>query len=318
MTMNATTRSIVEQFSFWRALPDQGVRAEPGTRYAVVGCGTSFYLAQAIAAALNAQQVDAIAVPGHEWTIRPHNYATGPVSVIAVSRSGESSETVQAVRASQARGSKVIALTCEPDSTMAGIADIALVAATHPDEGIVMTASASLLLLLGLQFAGVELDLPALCAMAETTLKAVLAADLDCFGERQNLVFLGGGPLYGVACEGALKSQEMSCTVTQVFHPLEYRHGPISLADETMAVIMLYSADDAAAEAKVIADVQALGPYIIGLGGPGDLTLPNPAPAALRGLIALPALQLLGERLAMMRGLDTAAPRHLTKVVKVA
>lgn len=316
--MNATTRSIVEQFTFWRALPDHGVRAELGTRYAVVGCGTSFYLAQAIAAALNAQHMAAVAVPGHEWSIRPHHYATDPVTVIAVSRSGESSETVQAVRASQARGSKVIALTCEPDSTVAGLADIALVATTHPDEGIVMTASASLLLLLGLQFAGIELDLPALCAMAEDTLEAMQTANLDRFGERQHLVFLGGGPLYGVASEGALKSQEMSCTVTQVFHPLEYRHGPISLADETMAVIMLYGADDAAAEAKVIADVRALGAYIIGFGGPGDVTLPNPAPTALGGLVALPALQLLGERLAVMRGLDTAAPRHLTKVVKVA
>lgn len=316
--MNATTRSIVEQFSYWRALPDRGVRADQATRYAVVGCGTSFYLAQAIAAALNAQKIDAIAVPGHEWTIRPHNYATGPVSVIAVSRSGESSETVQALRASQARGSQVIALTCEPDSTMASLADVTLVAATHPDEGIVMTASASLLLLLGLQFAGIDLDLPALCEMAETTLDAMQVTDLARFGERRHLVFLGGGPLFGMASEGALKSQEMSCITTQVFHPLEYRHGPISLADDTMAVIMLYGADDAAAEAKVIADVQALGPYVIGFGGPGDIVLPNPAPAALRGLVALPALQLLGERLAVMRGLDTAAPRHLTKVVKVA
>lgn len=315
--MNATTRSIVEQFNFWRALPDQGVRAEPDKSYAVVGCGTSFYLAQAIAAALNAQSIAAVAVPGHEWVIRPQNYAIGPVSVIAVSRSGESSETVQAVRASQHRGSKVIVLTCEPSSTMAGLADITLVAATHPDEGIVMTASASLLLLLGLQFAGVELDLPALCDMAEATLSDMQTANLERFGERQHLVFLGGGALHGVACEGALKSQEMSRTVTQVFHPLEYRHGPISLADDNMGVVMLYGADDAAAEAKVIAEIQALGPYIIGVGGPGDLTVSNPASSALRGLVALPALQLLGERLAVMRGLNTAAPRHLTKVVKV-
>ncbi|WDR03528.1 SIS domain-containing protein [Devosia rhodophyticola] len=316
--MNATKRSIVEQFAQWRGLADQGVRAEPGTRYVVVGCGTSFYLAQTIAAQLNAQHIDAIAAPGHEWTIRPHNYAVGPVTVIAVSRSGESTETVEAARASQARGSKVIGLTCEPASALAGLADAVLMAETHPDEGIVMTASASLMLLLGLQFAGVELDLPALADMATATLDAMLAVNLDDIGQRRHLVFLGGGALYGIAAEGALKSQEMSCTVTQVFHPLEYRHGPISLADDTMAIVMLYGADDVAAEAKLTDDVRALGALVMAIGGPGDVEIPNVAPAAVRGLVSLPALQMLGERLAVLRQLDSAAPRHLTKVVKVA
>lgn len=314
--MNATERSILEQFEFWRALPDQGVRAETGRHYAVVGCGTSFYLAQAIAAALNANGFSAVPVPGNEWTIRPESYAARKdVTVIAVSRSGESTETVAAARASRARGQQVIALSCEPESTLPREADIALVARTHPEEGIVMTSSASLMLLLGLQFAHVPLNLDAIAADASRLLDEVRAADLGFLADRRHIVFLGGGPLHGIAAEGALKLMEMSCTATQVFHPLEYRHGPISLADETVAAVMLYSSD-ATAEAGVAAAVSKFGARVIGFGGPGDLSFANATPEPLRGITVLPALQLLGEIVARQRGRDTLAPRNLTKVVQ--
>ena len=134
---------------------------------------------------------------------------------------------------------------------------------------------------------------------------------------RSHFVFLGGGPLYGIALEGALKLMEMSQTVTQAFHPLEYRHGPISLVSEETAVVMLYS-DQKAEEAKVVKELQDKGAVVIGLGGPGDLALDLDTGLSLSGLAMLPALQILGERVAQMKGLDTVTPRHLTKVVKLA
>jgi len=71
-------------------------------------------------------------------------------------------------------------------------------------------------------------------------------------------------------------------------------------------------------EAKLARELQAKGARVIGFGGPGDLSIDVTAPDALRGLVCLPALQLLGERVALHRGIDSTAPRHLTKVVLVA
>jgi len=121
-----------------------------------------------------------------------------------------------------------------------------------------------------------------------------------------------------VAVEGALKLMEMSQTMTQAFHPLEYRHGPISLVDQKTAVIMLYSADQKAEEAKLAKELQEKGATVIGLGGPGDLELKVDFDLSLFGLAILPALQILGERVAQARHIDTVSPRHLTKVVTLA
>lgn len=312
--MNATERSIFEQFDLWRAAGDYP-RLDASKTYAVTGCGTSFNLSLAVAADLNQNGVRAFAVPGHEWAVRPQAYGPIDAVTIAISRSGESTETVLASRTAQKRGGKVIALTCERESSLAKLGDIVLYARTHAEEGIVMTASASLLLLMGLQLAT---PIAAPIAAAEAALTAMDRAGSDFLKNRHLLVYLGGGPLYGVAAEAALKLQEMSCTVTQYFHPLEYRHGPISLADSGVAMVLLYHPDTAADEAKLAKELQQKGAFVVGIGGPGDLSIPLDVPGRLRGLAALPALQLLGERMAQLKGLDTAAPRHLTKVVRIA
>lgn len=317
--MSATERSISGQFPFWRELADSPLRAKAGEQHVLVGCGTSYFLAQSIAAQMNANGIAAIAAPGHEWTTRPQSYvAGGPVTVVAISRSGESTETVAALRASKARGQTVVALSCEPQSALVAEADRAIVARTHPEEGIVMTASASLMLLMGLQFAGTRIDPAGLAGFAEGQMQRLAKARLELLLGREHLVFLGGGALYGMAAEGALKVQEMSYATTQVFHPLEYRHGPISLVDSKLAAVMLYSAEDQVAEARVTAEIQALGGLVIGIGGPGDIELSALPDQALRGIGALPALQWLGLTIASQRGVDTTSPRNLTKVVRFA
>lgn len=314
--MNATERSIFQQFEYWHELPSLPETAQPGQTYAVVGCGTSFYLAMTIASALNANGYAATAVPGHEWTVRPGDYlARRDVTVVAISRSGESTETVAAARASRERGQRVIAISCEPQSTLVRESKTSLVARTHPDEGIVMTSSASLMLLLGLRFAHHQFDTHDLAARATVLLRDLSEASTDWIRDRRHFVFLGGGALYGIASEAALKAMEMSCSVTQAFHPLEYRHGPISLADESVAALMLYG-EDAAAEATLTKELQGLGASVAGFGGPGNISLALDGPETSRAVIALPALQWLGEILARQKGLDTARPRHLSKVVQ--
>jgi glutamine---fructose-6-phosphate transaminase (isomerizing) len=177
-----------------------------------------------------------------------------------------------------------------------------------------MTTSASLMLLVGLALAGSRITLAQVDLAQELLERSRFKFDSLVAG-RTHFVYLGGGALYGLANEGALKLMEMSLSFSQAYHPLEYRHGPISLIDEHSLAVMLYQ-NDPLEESKLAQELQSKGAKVIGVGGPGDLRLEvEIADDALRGLIALPALQWLGERVAQSKGLDTRAPRHLTKVV---
>jgi len=201
----------------------------------------------------------------------------------------------------------------EKDSALAKNSDRVLLAETHPAEGIVMTSSASLMLLLGIELLGHKVP-PALVDVAHRVLQRFDEKVSALIANRSHFVFLGGSHLYGVALEGALKLMEMSQIYTQAFHPLEYRHGPISLVDGATMAVMLYSGEREA-EARLVQEVIDKGGRVIGLGGPGDASLALDVAPVLLGLACLPALQLLGERAAQARNINTVAPRHLTKVV---
>lgn len=127
------------------------------TTVVITGCGTSYYLAQVIACAFNAHGQAAIAVPGAEWARRPECYLTKAegVLVIGLFRSGTTSETVQEIETSCARGWRTLAVSCEPESTILLASQQALYIPTDTQEGIVMSVSASLMLLAGLRMAGV-------------------------------------------------------------------------------------------------------------------------------------------------------------------
>lgn len=317
--MNPTLEGIFGQFKYWRAaqMPPP-LTAINGTRV-VLGCGTSYNLALAVASVMNANGLRAIAVPAGEWIVRPQAYlpeGSGEVEVIALSRSGETTETVQAVVASHDRGQKTIGITCAPGSALSQAASVALEFETHPAEGIVMTSSASLMLLAGYALAGLQVD-QNLPAQAEQTMLILDAVSTEEFCNRTHFVFLGGGAQYGVALEGALKLQEMAICYTQGFHPGEYRHGPVSLVDQRTAVVMLYQPETHADEAALVKELQEKGAWVLGFGGPGDVSLEVAGTKDLAGPMVLPALQLLGERYAAAQGIDTTAPRHLTKVVKL-
>ena len=317
--MNATEQVIVEQFPFWGPALTQPLPTLDAATLVVVGCGTSYYLAQVVASALNLNGKRAIAVPGGEWARRPEAYLADirDVQVIALSRSGESTETVQAVEASRARGMKTLGITCESASSLARCSDEVLFAPTHAMEGIVMSSSASLMLLLGLRLAAVDVN-AALPDQAEQAMHALDRQLTSAILSRSHFVYLGGGAHYGLASEGALKLQEMSLTYTQVFHPMEYRHGPISLVDDKTCVVLIYSPQTRDEEAKLYAELKEKGALVIGFGGPGDLYVEVSQTGLDQSLEILPALQLFGERLAQHKNLDSTAPRHLTKVVRLS
>lgn len=315
-TATITEAVIRRQLPFWQAALHQDLPEVRAVQLVITGCGTSYNLAQALACAFNAAGQAAIAVPGAEWARRPDLYLAKPddLLVIGLSRSGTTTETLQAITASRARGWRTLAISCAPGSTILEAADEGLYLPTDPEEGIVMSVSASLMLLGGLRMAGVDLPdgVVTAAAAALATLDAGLAPLLaGC----RNFVYLGGGIKFGIALEGALKLQEMSLSHAQAFHPMEYRHGPVSLIDDKSLVVMLYSRDTASEEATLVAELQAKGARVIGFDGPGDLRIDLGSGDAANALACLPALQMLGERVALSKGINSEAPRHLTKVV---
>lgn len=314
--MNTTEKVIHEQFPYWEKAIGSISAPHDAELTVFLGCGTSYNLALSLATHANRAGYPAIAVPGAEWLNRPSAFwpRWQKTHLVALSRSGETTETVAAAKASRKAGVFVTAVTVEPESSLAKNCDRLIEAATHPDEGIVMSVSASLMLLLGMQMVGMRVPLS--IVQSARSLADQLDAGLPkIIDGRTHFVFLGSGSLYGIALEGALKLMEMSQIVTQGFHPLEYRHGPISLVDEKTVVVILYSADQKAAEALLVEELREKGATVIGFGGPGDLELNVDCDPALAGLCVLPALQILGERAAQSKGIDTVTPRHLTKVV---
>lgn len=312
--VSVTEAVIRDQFAHWKAALKMEVPRLAARSVVVTGCGTSHYLAQALAAVMNGQGQRAIAVPGAEWARRPECYLadTDGVLVLGLSRSGTTTETVQALQESRKRGWATFGLSCAQERILT-VAERGLYVPTDPREGIVMSVSASLMLMAGLRMAGVTLGSGVVQA-AKAALATVAGAEA-LLRERSHFVYLGAGANYGIATEGSLKLQEMSLSYSQSFHPLEYRHGPISLIDDRSLVVMLYSADTRDEEARVAADVQAKGAKVIGFGGPGDLMVDVGEAGPGFGLACLPALQLLGEMVALQKGIDSEAPRHLTKVV---
>jgi glucosamine--fructose-6-phosphate aminotransferase (isomerizing) len=130
--------------------------------------------------------------------------------------------------------------------------------------------------------------------------------------------FLGSGPRYGLACETNLKMKEMSLTHSEPFHFLEFRHGPISMAGSSALVIGLLSEVNREHEAAVLRDAQRLGGQILTLGeADTDITFGSDVPEAVRNVLYLPVLQLLGCYRALAKGLNPDRPNNLEAVVKL-
>jgi glucosamine--fructose-6-phosphate aminotransferase (isomerizing) len=141
------------------------------------------------------------------------------------------------------------------------------------------------------------------------------------------IFFLGGGPLYGIASEAMLKTKEMSLSFAEVYHPLEFRHGPMSMVNERTLMVGLLSDAGLTEEIKVLADMQKLGARALALIDDASFFngwQPDYAVEIGSGLdewerqpLYLPVLQRLAFHRAMAKGLDPDRPTHLTAVVEL-
>lgn len=299
------------------------------------GCGSTHYLALA-AASLHEQMTGqrSRGVPASEIALFPASIypdVQGQVLLVAVSRSGETTETLWAVDKHHERKQAVLGITCRGESPLARRADLAL-ALSEADEVSVAQTRAFTSLYLAAQYASglVANDEPFLDALSHLPgrLQSVFERHAGFMaqvaaGKWERVVFLGSGPYYGLACEAMLKLKELSLSWSEAYHFLEFRHGPISLVDERTLIIGLLSDTAEDAEREVLADVRRLGGRTLAIadtpGAGADETYAIDLGSAMneraRAALYLPLLQLFAVHRARARGLDPDRPRHLQQAV---
>src|SRR5690606_12947883 len=128
--------------------------------------------------------------------------------------------------------------------------------------------------------------------------------------------YLGSGERYGLACEGNLKMKEMAITHTEPFHFLEFRHGPISMVNESTVVVGLLSESWRDYEEKVLHDVSRLGAQVVSLAeNKADISFESGLPESIRHVLYLPLLQTMAFYRSLKKGFDPDRPRNLDAVV---
>jgi fructoselysine-6-P-deglycase FrlB-like protein len=252
----------------------------------VIGCGTSRHMADAYGAAREASgagETDAFAA---SEAPRGRDYD----AVLAISRSGTTTEVVSALKALPA-SVPTYALVGVAGTPIATAVDRAVVLDFADEESVVQTRFATTALVYLL--AGLELDVEAAAANAEVALEAELPVDpvaADAF------VFLGRGWTVGLAAEAALKLREAALAWAEAYPALEYRHGPIALAAPGTVAWALGDVDG-----DLLDEVRATGASVVAGGR--------------HPLAELVLVQRTAVALAKARSLDPGKPRNLTRSV---
>ncbi|MFZ1061539.1 MAG: glutamine--fructose-6-phosphate transaminase (isomerizing) [Candidatus Rokuibacteriota bacterium] len=314
-------------------------------RIVLLACGTSYH-----AALVGRSMLERLAgIPcevdlGSEFRYR--DAVVGPDTlVVALSQSGETADTLGAVKAARAKGTPLLAITNVVGSALSREATGVLYTHAGPEIGVAssktftatMTACYLLALHLGRQRGALTAeegrkriqDLLEIPRLMEATLEldapvAELARQLFHY---QNFLYLGRGIHYPIALEGALKLKELSYIHAEGYAAGEMKHGPIALIDEGMPVVALTPRDHTyermlgnieevrARDGKVIAvahagdrEIAAKADYVIAVPPAVDLLSPI--------LMVIP-LQLLAYHMAVRRGCDVDQPRNLAKSVTV-
>ena len=326
-----TEIEILSQPAVWSATLDAldpmtfvGTFSDQSVDVLVTGCGSTHYLALSAAAMLRDSGVRAWALPASELIAQatPRVPSAARTVMLAISRSGTTTETLLAVEHFRHLGGRTVAaITCYPDSPLAEASDVVWAAPDAVEESVAQTRSFSSMLVIASAIAGAlrGADLSPLQALPVAG-EQILAASREPMSQLagsdvESFFFLGSGPLYGVASEGMLKLKEMSLTGSEAYHAMEFRHGPMSMCDETRAVIALITPARADLEEAVLRDISPFGAEIVTVGVTGQHHIPADIPSWASPALYLLPLQLLALERADGKGLNPDQPRHLTAVI---
>lgn len=298
------------------------------------GCGSSYYLSRTAASLYQERlRMPAWAHPGSDIMLYPAMSlgATGPTALVAISRSGETTEILRAVeRFRQDAEGPVIAITCYAGTSLEAAADLSVVIEAAGEESPVATRSFTSMLL------AAQVIVTSLAREPVTHLEGLpgscdrLLSDYGDLGRElgadrrfERLFVLGGGALFGLASEAMLVVKESSLSDGEAYHFLEFRHGPMTLVDTRTLVVGFVSQAAREHELAVLAEMRDLGASVLAV-------LPDDAPTPAfdhsivlpgghadhdRGPLYLPIMQLMAVHRASAKGLDADRPTNLTAVI---
>jgi glucosamine--fructose-6-phosphate aminotransferase (isomerizing) len=265
-------------------------------------------------------------------------------TVLVISQSGETIDTLSAMREAQRKGARTLGIVNVVGSTIARESNGGVYIHAGPEIGVASTKAftsqvtvlALLTLALGRQRelsreSGIEIarELDGIPLKIEQILgrSDAVKAIAQKYAQRNNFIYLGRGYNFPVALEGALKLKEISYIHAEGYPAAEMKHGPIALIDENMPVVFLCPRDSA--YEKVInnmMEVRARRGRIIAIATEGDheaaaladhvIYIPQTLPM-LQPMLSVIPLQLLAYHVAVQRGCDVDQPRNLAKSVTV-
>ena len=341
-----TLRSYVRQVDQSVALPQIDYDLSKINRVTIVACGTSYYAG--MVAKYWFEQFARLPVDidvASEFRYRDPVLEPGGLALF-ISQSGETADTLAALRHCKAAGQTIAVVVNVPTSSMAREADLLLPTHAGPEIGVASTKAftcqlavlaalaAHLAVLRGRIDRDEEIDIVGQLVETPSSLNAALSHDEEIaamahlIAPARDVLYLGRGPDYPLALEGALKLKEISYIHAEGYASGEMKHGPIALIDEAVPVIML-APPDAWFEktASNVEEVAARGGKIIligdrhaidRLGKKAFATIAMPAcdPFVQPILYSVP-VQLLAYHAAVAKGTDVDQPRNLAKAVTV-
>lgn len=314
-------------------------------RIILIGCGTSWH-----AALVGEYLMEELArVPVEVEYASEFRYRNPIIYkddvVIAISQSGETADTLAAIRLARAAGALVLGICNVVGSSIPRETDAGVYTHAGPEIGVAstkaFTAQVTILtmisILLGWRKGHLSQDkykeLVKEITLVPDKIEKILGSNnevikiAEIFHKSTNFLYLGRGYFFPVALEGALKLKEISYIHAEGYPAAEMKHGPIALIDDKMPVVVI-AAKDSSYE-KVVSNVQevkARKGVVIAIVTEGDTLIKNMADYVLEipkaheiveSLLAVIPLQLLAYHIALMRGCNVDQPRNLAKSVTV-
>lgn len=315
------------------------------THLLFTGCGSAYFAGQTLAfVAWDLLRLPSVAVPASELWLHgepsiPEGENVRPL-VVALSRSGETSETISGVRRyasphQSASRCSVVAITCNPDSKLARLGDFVLAAEAAQEQSIVQTRSLTSMVLLALGMLAVwagderiaawnDKSLAGFLQSLPAALDRLLAAyhevicELGEFDQFDRFFYLGTGVYRGFANEAMLKMKEMSFSQSESFHTLEFRHGLGANVTPSSLIVSLVP-ERGGHSRNVMNDMLTLGAWGLEISeGPLEeearlrtIALISGLPEWARIVLPLPLLQLLAYYRARKNGLNPDVPANL-------
>lgn len=338
----ATLPEILGQPAAWAATIER-VEAAAGRLRALAdgvdeviftGCGSALNASQAAAPTFQRfTGLRARAFPAAELIFYPETvFVSGErCLVVAISRSGQTTETVGARRAAARRGMPTLAITCYPNSVLAQEADLAFVLEEANERSVITTRSLTSMVLCGQLMAALVsgdsgyLDgLKRLPELGGRVIERYHSLGREIAGNEAlgKFAFVGSGPYYGLARECQLKIKETTLLPSDCYPTFDFRHGPKSIVDAGTLVTLLMSDGAQAEEISFLEEMKGLGGHLLVL---CDEAIPeverladylvevrSGLPDFTRDILYVPPVHFLAYYRSLLRGQDPDNPTHLT------